>query len=178
MWNEVKAYKELKNFETAYVVKLFNFKHLAEAKPCFRFWHPNHSSPIDNRRYTFMSFKSTDNATIHGMAGYFEAMLYKDIAISINPKTFSEGMFSWFPLYFPIRVRRAVPSSGLRVLFHDGVVCVCCAQHPTYVEKGQTIEIQMWRNVSTSKVWYEWALTSPTVSPLHNPGGRSYYIGL
>ena len=129
MWNEVKAYKELKNFETAYVVKLFNFKHLAEAKPCFRFWHPNHSSPIDNRRYTFMSFKSTDNATIHGMAGYFEAMLYKDIAISINPKTFSEGMFSWFPLYFPIRVRRAVPSSGGchrpdRVYF---VVTVLCA---------------------------------------------------
>jgi len=51
-------------------------------------------------------------------------------------------------------------------------------QHPTYVEAGQTIEIQMWRNVSSSKVWYEWCLSSPTVSPLHNPGGRSYYIGL
>jgi len=64
-----------------------------------------------------MSFKSTDNATIHGMAGYFEAMLYKDIAISINPKTFSEGMFSWFPLYFPLRVRRVVRAYTLLYTF-------------------------------------------------------------
>lgn len=76
------AYKKLKHFETAYVVKLHNFKQLDAAKPCFRFVHPNKEEPIDNRRYTYMTFESTDNATIHGLAGYFEAKLYKDIDIS------------------------------------------------------------------------------------------------
>lgn len=33
---------------------------------------------------------------IAGFAGYFDAQLYKDVHISINPPTFSEGMFSWF----------------------------------------------------------------------------------
>ena len=28
------------------------------------------------------------------------------------------------------------------------------------------------------QVWYEWALTAPEASPLHNPNGRSYYVGL
>lgn len=51
-----------------------------------------------------MTFSSTDNATIHGFAGYFDARLYKDVHISINPQTHSDGMFSWFPIMFPIRV--------------------------------------------------------------------------
>lgn len=71
----------------------------------------------------------------------------------INPATFSEGMFSWFPLYIPLRT-------------------------PQYVSAGTTIQVQIWRNVSPSKVWYEWAFTSPSVSPVHNPCGRSHYIGL
>lgn len=36
----------------------------------------------------------------------------------------------------------------------------------------------MWRCASRHKVWYEWAVTTPACSPIHNPSGRSYYVGL
>lgn len=45
-----------------------------------------------------------ESATMHGFAGYFDSMLFDDVHISINPKTHTPGMFSWFPLYFPLRV--------------------------------------------------------------------------
>jgi protein arginine N-methyltransferase 5 len=46
---------------------------------------------------------------IHGLSGTFDSLLYKseqtgeEERISIAPKNFSTGMFSWFPLYFPLR---------------------------------------------------------------------------
>ena len=81
-----------------------------------------------------MRFESDVTAVLHGFGGYFEAKLYKDIIISalsalsplretilrlqrnrfagerlmlagIHPETHSPGMFSWFPVYFPIKVR-------------------------------------------------------------------------
>lgn len=33
------------------------------------------------------------------------------------------------------------------------------------------ITMSMWRCTDSSKVWYEWALASPTQSHIHNPGG-------
>ena len=73
--------------------------------------------------------------------------------ISINPQTFSEGMFSWFPLFFPLKL-------------------------PMYVPAGSTVEVHFWRCVNGSKVWYEWCVTSPDVHFVQNPNGRSYWIGL
>jgi protein arginine N-methyltransferase 5 len=40
------------------------------------------------------------------------------------------------------------------------------------------MEVHMWRCVGRHKVWYEWAVTEPQASPIHNPGGRSYAVGL
>ncbi len=51
-------------------------------------------------------------------------------------------------------------------------------QTPVYVPKGGVIGVELWRNLNDHKAWYEWAVTSPVVSPVHNPLGRSYYIGL
>lgn len=42
-------------------------------------------------RYQHLSFPVSSPATVHGLAGYFEAKLYGDIAISIVPQTFSHG---------------------------------------------------------------------------------------
>lgn len=153
LWNEVAKFKELKHLETPYVVKMHNYAALGDVQECFRFVHPNWSKRIDNRRFVKLTFKARFNATIHGFAGYFHSNLYGSHAISINPSTVSEGMFSWFPIYFPIRT-------------------------PVYVETDQAIEFCVWRCVSTKKVWYEWAMTSPVKGPIHNPNGRSYWIGL
>lgn len=59
---------------------------------------------IDNSRFKQLQFKIRQNGVLHGFAGYFETVLYKDVMLSINPATHSPGMFSWFPIFFPIRV--------------------------------------------------------------------------
>lgn len=108
---------------------------------------------IDNSRYQRFRFKVEQANTLHGFAGYFDSRLYKDVHISIYPDTFSPGMFSWFPLYFPLRC-------------------------PIHIPAGTTIEVHFWRVVSSTKVWFEWCVTTPTPSAIHNAGGRSSHIGL
>lgn len=55
---------------------------------------------------------------MHGLAGYFEAVLYSDVGLSIHPyrkEQLSKDMLSWFPLFFPFRVRisLSLPGSGM-----------------------------------------------------------------
>jgi len=150
LYNEVKAYNDLKHFETAYVVKIHNACQLSESMELFTFVHPNSDPVTDNSRFKTVSFNIKTNAIIHGIAGYFDAQLFGDIHISINPQTYSKGMFSWFPLFFPLR-------------------------NPIYIPPDSIVEINFWRRVGKTKVWYEWSVTSPTVTPIHNTNGRSYF---
>jgi protein arginine N-methyltransferase 5 len=65
-------------------------------------------------------------------------------------------MFSWFPLFFPLRT-------------------------PIYVAEGEWIAFHIWRCVDErgAKVWYEWCVETETyTSPIHNPSGRACDIGL
>jgi len=162
LWNEAKNGKTfdtpLKALETAYVVKMHNVGTRAPAQPCFLFEHPNPAVPthVDNQRFASLRFTLEAGATLHGLAGYFESRLYRDVFISILPGSpnFSDGMFSWFPLYFPLRT-------------------------PLFAAAGEPVTVNMWRAVSATKVWYEWSVTTPHhASPVHNPNGRSYWIGL
>jgi type II protein arginine methyltransferase len=64
-------------------------------------------SNAHNARHTTLSFPTPQRGTIHGLAGYFEAVLYGAVELSTNPLTMdqkSEGMISWFPIYFPLKV--------------------------------------------------------------------------
>lgn len=150
--------RDSKQLETPYVVLLHAAFRIAEPLPAFHFVHPNHdtSSPDggpDNERIGTFEFKTSQAAMMHGFAGYFESVLYGDVIISTNPATHSPGMFSWFPIFFPLKV-------------------------PMYVPPGATITIHIWRKASSTKVWYEWACTSPSPSAIHNVGGGAYHIGL
>lgn len=67
-----------------------------------------------NRRETHSTFKCSDRGACHGIAGYFESVLYsprsgkETVELSTNPVTMEEkckDMISWFPLYFPLKVR-------------------------------------------------------------------------
>lgn len=153
LWNGVRSFGTLKDFETPYVVKIHNAHELSAIQECFYFQHPNNSVPIDNQRYRMLSFPISINSMVHGFAGYFHATLYKHVNISIHPDTYSDGMFSWFPLFIPLRV-------------------------PVRVEAGQNLEAHFWRREGNGKVWYEWCVSQPSALPIHNPGGRSYWIGL
>jgi len=158
LYNEVRNCKDetkhpLANFETPYVVHFQNRFELAPPQALFTFEHPNHAKVIDNTRYSELSFNITADSVLHGFGGYFECYLYKDIMISILPSTHSPGMFSWFPILFPLK-------------------------DPVQLKKEDTLKLHFWRNVTRQHVWYEWAVSDPVSVPVHNPNGRSYEIGL
>lgn len=154
--NDVKSYNDLAHFETAYVVKLHNAARLSPPQPVFTFQHPKTSASQDNKRYKRIVFEfpfDTGSATVHGFAGYFDSTLYRDIHLGIEPSTATPNMFSWFAIFFPLR-------------------------KPVYVPAGSVLDVHFWRCIGPTKVWYEWAVTAPSVSPVHNSNGRSYWVGL
>lgn len=164
LYNEVSSAANLEKdkpkitaFEMPYVVRIHNFFELAEPQAVFTFKHPSGKTDEDdklkNSRYIEMKFNISEESLLHGFAGYFECQLYKDIDISILPKTHSPGMFSWFPIFFPI-------------------------YQPMHLRGQEDLVVNLWRVCSSQKVWYEWAVSAPTAMSIHNPGGRSYTIGL
>lgn len=82
------------------------------------FSHPNRHIPpqspmqstisnAHNVRQTRLAFPSQTRGVCHGLAGYFETVLYGDVELSTNPVTMdakSASMISWFPIYFPLKV--------------------------------------------------------------------------
>ncbi|KAK4494510.1 hypothetical protein PRZ48_014808 [Zasmidium cellare] len=93
-----------------------------------------------NVRSCKVSFKAQDRGVCHGLAGYFETVLYapedgsKKVELSTNPVTMkakSEDMISWFPIFFPLK-------------------------KPIFVPDDAEIEVSMWRQTDDRKVWYEW----------------------
>ncbi|VDM17264.1 unnamed protein product [Hydatigera taeniaeformis] len=140
--------------ETPYVIRLSNCQILAAPEEAFTFKHPRKDiGTTTNSRYCCLTFVPREDAIVHGFAGYFEAVLYDKIMLSIHPQRHSPNMFSWFPMVFPLV--SAVP-----------------------VKAGQKIVLHLWRCISPRYVWYEWATTEPTVSKIHNSGGSAYKIGL
>lgn len=101
--------------------------------------------------------------TIHGLVGSFTAVLYGRVDvvcdISIAPHRFSQGMFSWFPIYFPFREPLRVPAMS-------------------------QVSVSMWRKAADGRVWYEWCAKVHRkgevldVTPIHNINGRSSYVTL
>ena len=88
---------------------------MAPSKPCFYFEHPHEEDdggPPDNSRYKRMEWDCKLGGTLHGFVGYFHSTLYKDVIISTDPATVSVGMFSWFPLYMPLRHPVFIPDGG------------------------------------------------------------------
>ncbi|XP_039018708.1 protein arginine N-methyltransferase 1.5-like isoform X1 [Hibiscus syriacus] len=156
LYNDVKSHKDLVHFETAYVVKLHGVARLAPTKPVFTFNHPDYSTKKSNQRYKKLQFeipRDTGSAMVHGFAGYFDATLYKDVHLGIEPSMATPNMFSWFAIFFPLR-------------------------QPICVQPGSPLEVHFWRCCGSTKVWYEWCVTSPRPSPIHNSNGRSYWVGL
>ena len=90
----------------------------AAVQPAFRFDHPASEKSLE--RYCALEFPVAVDCTVHGLAGYFESELYDGVMISINPATFSTGMFSWFPLFLPF-------------------------SRPVFVAAGSSLAVRLWR---------------------------------
>ena len=144
-------------YETLYVVAMRNVYRIAAEQHAFTFNHPEPRDaagclPSTERR-AVLHFDATLDTVCHGFAAYFDCELYPGVRMSIAPSTHSPGMMSWFPAYLPLA-------------------------QPVRVAAGQRISVCIWRRVDARRVWYEWALLSPTPGPIHNPAGRSYAVGL
>ena len=114
---------------------------------------------LDPKAATLVPPTSTASTVVTGLVGSFAADLFGDVQISTAPHSFSSGMYSWFPLYFPL-------------------------SDPLNVPCGAQIQVSVWRRKEGDRVWYEWtaAVTKEghvlSSSCVHNPGGRSYHVGL
>jgi protein arginine N-methyltransferase 5 len=144
--------RKLTNFETPYVVRMKCAHVMSSPQPLFTFTHPNYETPIDNTRFGGKTYIMNTCGRLHGIVGFFEAVLYKDIVLSILPETHSVDMVSWFPIYFPI-------------------------EKPISVRQNDEVTIYFWRKADKRKVWYEWCVKGPEASTIHNINARSYFIG-
>ncbi|KAI3470085.1 hypothetical protein Pfo_026748 [Paulownia fortunei] len=161
LYNDIKLHKDLVHFEIAYLVKLHHMARLAHTQLVFTFTHPEYSTKTSNQRYKKLCFdipSDTGSALIHGFAGYFDATLYKDVHLGIEPSTNTPNIlasmiftniffiydcflitYNWFPIFFPLRT-------------------------PVCVQPGTPLEVHFWRYCGSTKVWYEWCVTSPSAS--------------
>lgn len=168
LWTGCRDLLQGKGLETPYVVNL-NSCHYPAGKDVFsKLFNFTHSPTTallantdnsHNRRYSCVRFKAECDATLHGLAGFFESTLYGDVKISTLPttwKTQNKNMYSWFPMFLPFG-------------------------SPVPVKNGDMIEVSVWRCTSGAvghRVWYEWCLTEPHCLPIQNSEGKVSYIGL
>uniref|UniRef100_A0A1B0CTZ8 PRMT5 oligomerisation domain-containing protein n=1 Tax=Lutzomyia longipalpis TaxID=7200 RepID=A0A1B0CTZ8_LUTLO len=59
------------------------------------------------------------------------------------------------------------------VICNEHATCNNQSQTPVNLKAGEEIELNVWRHVAQRKVWYEWSLTSPQISPIYNLNGRA-----
>lgn len=145
------------SFEFGYVVHVRNAYLIDSPKAVFTFEHKDLTKPPeerDNNRSAILRFKSKLKSVCHGFVGYFDCCLFEDVNLSILPSTQNANMYSWFPIYFPIKCPFVIPGPN------------------------EEIELHITRNVDSRQVWYEWTVLKPIISKIHNLNGKSYSIGL
>ncbi|KAJ6513332.1 PRMT5-domain-containing protein [Mycena sanguinolenta] len=157
LYNEARAGKDDKSVETPYVVMFQAVNLLSgdgggttgrcgpQIQECWEFEHPRRDAVVDERtglpltnshnaRSATLDFFIPHAGVLHGLAGYFEAVLYGNIGLSIHPHRkdrISRDMLSWFPLFFP---------------FKD----------PLYLPSNSELKVSIWRLTTQRQVWYEW----------------------
>ncbi|KAJ7707762.1 PRMT5-domain-containing protein [Mycena rosella] len=156
LYNEARAGKDEKSVETPYVVMFQAVNLLSgdgggtngrcgpQIQECWEFEHPRRDAVLDERglpltnshnaRSAKLVFFIPHSGVLHGLAGYFEAVLYGNIGLSIHPHRkdkISKDMLSWFPLFFPFK-------------------------EPLYLPSNSELQVSIWRLTNQRQVWYEW----------------------
>lgn len=119
-----------------------------------------------NTRAAKLTFHIPHGGALHGLAGYFEAVLYGNVGLSIHPQRIdkiSKDMLSWFPLFFPFKVRCVMSRAGCKLITD-------LFQEPLYLPSKSELQVTIWRLTNQRQVWYEWYaeafLALPDGSPL------------
>lgn len=141
-------------FDRIHVCRFANIYTIDAEQRLFNFEHCDISQPPvegQNERYTRLSFLTRVQTICHGFAGYFKSKLYGDVVISTVPSDKTPTMESWFPMYIPI-------------------------EQPVHLSPGDELVLHFWRKESSSKVWYEWVVTSPERTRIHSMHANSSAI--
>ncbi|BGP06595.1 hypothetical protein JCM10049v2_002419 [Rhodotorula toruloides] len=160
---------DAKPAEQPYVVMFSQFHTLSasggrmgveKVQECWTFDHPRPDIVTDeqglpftnhhNARSAHLSFHIPRAGVCHGFAGYFEAVLYGDVMLSIHPERAAGDMLSWFPIFFPLA-------------------------DPIYLPASSELDVQIWRLTDNTKkrVWFEWSAQAylAIAAPLSGPNG-------
>lgn len=137
---------------------------LADAKNVLTFSHhwrkDSLSMPIPDSHCVGITWDDIQSPVppINGFMGYFTCHLYKDITLSTHPSHRTTGLYSWYPMFFPLKL------SG------------------EFTGSPQKITLTFWRNNRHRKMWYEWqtTVTCSTGQPIKSPvvnseGAYSFY---
>ncbi|KAL9400589.1 hypothetical protein Peur_009550 [Populus x canadensis] len=71
-------------------------------------------------------------------------------------------------------VERILLDSAQIILIYSRFAMFFPLRTPVCIKPGSPLEVHFWRCCGSSKVWYEWCVTSPDLSAIHNSSGRSY----
>ena len=108
-----------------------------------------------NTRFAKLTFHIPHASVLHGFAGYFEAVLYGSVGLSIHPRRMdkiSKDMLSWFPLFFPLKVWEKPPFGTSMRQAKKFVV----SKEPLYLPSNCELHVSIWRLTNERHVWYEW----------------------
>lgn len=136
--------------EYPYVVRLCDVKLLGKPQVVLSWSHPLSDASLTDRLVDIDIPIDTMGQTLHGFAGYFRVELAEGIWLSTAPDDHTEGMESWFPMYFPLDRWEITDSNS--------------------------ISLNFGRYTDDKKVWYEWCVTHPFHRKIHNVGGSLYSI--
>ena len=95
-------------------------------------------------------FDIKKDGLLHGFCGWFRFVLYGDLEMSNPPESNNQ---SWFPSFFPIIT-------------------------PFYVKAGQKLRLCFERKGNDKAVWYEWCVTEPVCTKIHNAAGSAFSFSL
>ena len=111
-----------------------------------------------------MKFSATESGQMHGFAGYFDTVLYKDVMLSEykiieNGSVLTESLSkASIQRLTRLECFHGSPSTSLFALVdypingNSAIVIIIISQEAIYVPEGSTIEIHIWRKATTAKV--------------------------
>jgi len=99
-------------------------------------------------------------------------VLYGNIGLSIHPQRkdqVSKDMLSWFPLFFPFKVRAVVYAPLYFSLRRP--------KEPLYLPSNSELQVSIWRLTNDRRVWYEWHAESFILLPTTLRAGEELLLG-
>ncbi|XP_055333061.1 protein arginine N-methyltransferase 5-like [Paramacrobiotus metropolitanus] len=129
----------------AFYPNQFDFLGFASEARVFSFHH-GPDALVAGSQSCRLEYVALTDGLLHGFAGSFEAVLFRNITFCTGIGRRTPGLQSWNTVYFPLI-------------------------QPVFINKNDPIHLEFSRHVGTAAVWYEWKLVEPKCSRIHNLNG-------